>query len=86
MALYEYHCQGCGKDFDKLVPYRNRDLISCPDCGSKVDREVVYPFSHRWKNIVTSGTQGGEGFTSTKYNVKEADIRAKHNLGKYDKV
>ena len=86
MAIYDYHCQGCGANFDRLVPYRNRDLISCPDCGAKVDRKEVYAFSHYWKNFITSGTQGGEGFSSTMYNVKEADIRSKYNLSKGDKV
>ncbi len=86
MALYEYHCQGCGANFDKLVSQRNRDHISCPDCGAKADREKVYVISHYWKNIVTSGTQGGEGFTSEVYSPKEADIRAKYNLSKGDKV
>lgn len=86
MAIYEYFCQGCGANFDKLVSQRNKDSISCPDCGCKVDRNEVYAFSYCLKNIVTSGTQGGEGFTSTTYNPKEADIRAKHNLSKGDKV
>lgn len=60
MALYEYHCQACGKGFDKLVPYENRDLISCPDCGAKVDRKVS-PFSWKQDNPFT---KDGEGFTS----------------------
>lgn len=67
MALYDYHCQGCGANFDKLVAYRNRDLISCPDCGAKADREMVYPFSHHWVTFVNKGTQGGEGFSSAAY-------------------
>ena len=86
MAIYDYHCQACGATFDKLVPYRNRDLISCHDCGAKVDRKEVYAFSHYWKNFITSGTQGGEGFTSTKYGVREVDERVKYKLHKGDKV
>lgn len=83
--IYEYHCQACGKNMEKLVPYRNRDLISCPDCGAKVDRKMS-TFTYCLRNIVTSGTQGGEGFTSTTYNPKEADIRTRYNLRKGDKV
>ena len=86
MAIYSYFCQGCGASFDKLVLQVNKDHISCPECGCKVDREEVYSFSHFWKNIVTSGTQGGEGFTSTKYGVREADERVKHKLLKEDKL
>ena len=32
MPIYEYHCQDCGSDFEKLVR-RTGDAVSCPACG-----------------------------------------------------
>ena len=80
MPLYEYHCQGCGKNFDKMQPYESRDLVSCPDCGSRVDRKISL-FTHYWKNPFT---KDGPGFESVVYSKEEARERIKANAGKYD--
>lgn len=60
MPIYEYHCQACGKNFEKLRSYKGRDLVSCPDCGARVDRKVSL-FSWKWLNPFTID---GEGYTS----------------------
>jgi putative FmdB family regulatory protein len=37
MPLYDYHCRGCGGEFERLV--RPGDTVACPSCGSSdVDR------------------------------------------------
>lgn len=34
MPLYEYNCQDCGEDFDKLVRFSEADQMpECPSCG-----------------------------------------------------
>lgn len=32
MPLYEYDCQGCGKQVEILV--RGSEKVTCPECGS----------------------------------------------------
>lgn len=80
MPLFEYHCQGCGKDFEKLQSYEGKDLVSCPDCGAKADRRVSL-FNWKWFNKFT---KDGEGFTSVTYSKQEAKERIRANAGKYD--
>lgn len=43
MALYTYHCNCCGRDFDIVCPVSERDdyTESCPLCGGdKVKRNI----------------------------------------------
>ena len=38
MPIYEYHCLGCGKDFEELLLSKS-SAINCPKChGSKVEK------------------------------------------------
>jgi len=35
MPIYEYHCQNCGKQFEKFLrSSTNRDTVECPHCHS----------------------------------------------------
>lgn len=78
--LYDYFCQGCGKSFEKLQSYEGRDLVSCPDCGDRVDREVSN-FNWKWFNRFT---KDGEGFSTVSYHPDEYRERIRANAGKYD--
>ena len=82
MPMYDYHCQNCGKDTDKLVTYEGRDLVSCPDCGDRVIRKVS-DFSFKMYNPFT---KDGEGFTSKTYSTEEYKERIKHSIAKDVKV
>ena len=36
MPLYEYRCEECGEDFEKLVRFSEADLTqACPECGGQ---------------------------------------------------
>jgi putative FmdB family regulatory protein len=38
MPIFEFHCQSCGQDFEKLVFATDKE-IECPHCGQpKVDK------------------------------------------------
>jgi putative FmdB family regulatory protein len=37
MPIYQYKCKGCDKEFEELVPIKDREDIECPDCGEKCD-------------------------------------------------
>ena len=42
MPLYEYHCNDCGEDFDKLVSFSQADETQpCPTCGSHHTRKKI---------------------------------------------
>jgi putative FmdB family regulatory protein len=36
MPFYEFHCEGCGKDFDHQASISERNQkVPCPHCGAK---------------------------------------------------
>lgn len=80
MPIYEYQCQRCGSNFERLFPSESRDFASCEECGAKVTRKVS-KFSWKWYNRFSID---GEGFTSVQMSKQEARERAKANAGKYD--
>ncbi|MDK2981387.1 MAG: hypothetical protein PWQ55_1734 [Chloroflexota bacterium] len=42
MPLYEYHCQNCAEDFEKIVRFSEADrLPACPTCGSTDTRKKI---------------------------------------------
>ena len=42
MPLYEYRCQACGKEVERLVSYKASDLQSCHECGARLTRKVSF--------------------------------------------
>lgn len=48
--LYEFHCQACGHKFEMLRDIKNRDMVSCRECGAKATRKMsVVNFSVGWE-------------------------------------
>jgi putative FmdB family regulatory protein len=39
VPIFEYHCTGCGRDFEQLV--RANDQVACPECGSAKVRKQL---------------------------------------------
>ncbi len=39
MPIFEYHCMGCGLDFEQLV--RSGEAVACPECGSPKVRKQL---------------------------------------------
>jgi putative FmdB family regulatory protein len=44
MPIFEYHCQDCGTDFEKLVR-KSDDKVACPTCGDKHESHLEMRFS-----------------------------------------
>lgn len=61
MPIYEYHCDGCGKDFEVLV-FNSSEKIQCPDCGSKKVKRLLSGFSAKSDGKVV--TAGGDSCSS----------------------
>jgi putative FmdB family regulatory protein len=42
MPLYEYHCNDCGEEFEKMVRFSDADINpACPSCESEDTRKKV---------------------------------------------
>ena len=56
---YEYHCQTCGRLFEKLRRMADADKqLECPDCQSKKVERTVSGFA-----MASCGTGSGGRFT-----------------------
>ena len=102
MPIYEYVCQSCGDDFEKLTSYSDRSVPACPTChGTSVERQLSTPAIHfkgsGWyindskpstKESINGSTNGnGIGNGKDVGNGKEADVSAKpSDTGKEVKV
>jgi putative FmdB family regulatory protein len=59
MPIYEYVCEACGQEFEKMVRFSEADLApKCPTCGSDE--------THKQISRVASGFGGsGNDFSSS---------------------
>jgi putative FmdB family regulatory protein len=59
MPIYEYTCNECGEDFEKLVSGTNPD-VSCPKCISKniTKKFSLFGMSGVEKPVTSSGGAG----------------------------
>ncbi len=44
MPIFEYQCQECGEEFEKLI--RSPEKIECPECGGDV-RKLLSRFGFK---------------------------------------
>jgi putative FmdB family regulatory protein len=59
MPVYEYHCNACGADFEKLV-FGSATEISCDKCGSTNTDKLLSRFGMgRSSNASSAGDSGG---------------------------
>ena len=70
MPLYEYHCNDCHKDFEKMVRFSEADQSpACPSCQSqdtnkKISRVAAIASSVGGSRFSTSSSCGsGGGFS-----------------------
>jgi putative FmdB family regulatory protein len=59
MPIYEYKCDECPEEFEKLVSGTNPD-VSCPKCGSKkvTKKFSLFGMSGVEKPVTSSGGSG----------------------------
>ncbi len=62
MPIYEYHCNACGADFEKLV-FGSTTEVSCEKCGSKNTGKLLSRFGMGRSSGGSSAgaTSGGSG-------------------------
>jgi putative FmdB family regulatory protein len=49
MPIYEYQCQSCGCDVEKLQRINDKPLVDCPECGKPELRRLVSAAGFRLK-------------------------------------
>jgi len=64
MPIFEYHCENCQEDFEKIV--FGKTSVKCPKCESGKVRQKVSAFSFKSgsKFVAASGSQGCSGCSS----------------------
>ena len=62
MPIYEYQCQSCQHQFDKLQKMRDAPLVDCPECHQAKLKKLVSAPSFRLK---------GEGWYETDFKTKK---------------
>ncbi len=60
MPIFEFHCQKCGNDFEKIV-FNQNNKVQCPGCNSsKVEKKVsAFSFKSGSKFVAASSKSGG---------------------------
>jgi len=59
MPIFEYHCQNCRDDFEKIV-FNARAEVKCPHCQSKKVKKKVSAFSFKsGAKFVAASSSGG---------------------------
>jgi len=62
MPLYEYHCNTCGENFEKMVRFSDQDQTpECPECKSHDTRKRISLFAGAGlsSGSTTYGSSGG---------------------------
>lgn len=57
MPIYEYKCNGCGKEFEILV-FNSSEEVNCPECGAKDVGRLMSGFSAKSDGAPLSGSGG----------------------------
>jgi putative FmdB family regulatory protein len=59
MPIYEYHCNACGADFEKLV-FGADPAVACEKCGSRKTEKLMSRFgTGRSSSAPSTGASGG---------------------------
>ena len=45
MPIFEFRCDHCGKEFERVLFNSDQDKVICPDCGSSEARKLLSVFS-----------------------------------------
>jgi len=49
MPIYEYRCQSCGHELEKLQKMSDQPLVDCPECGQPALTKLVSAAGFRLK-------------------------------------
>lgn len=65
MPIYEFHCTGCGENFEELVLGQSSD-ITCPKCKGSEVKKLMSAFAFKsGSSFVSSSSGSGCGTCSS---------------------
>jgi putative FmdB family regulatory protein len=70
MPIYEYHCESCGADLEKIRKFSDPPLTDCPSCGKASLKKLVSASSFRLK---------GSGWYETDFKTKKNSVVGEGN-------
>ncbi|MBO8171312.1 MAG: zinc ribbon domain-containing protein [Bacillaceae bacterium] len=53
MPIFDFRCQDCSEEYQKMVSHSKKDEVTCPSCGSKNKEQL---FIARIKGPVSSSS------------------------------
>ena len=56
MPIFEFHCQKCDKEFERLV-FRSDEAVECPECGQESVNKLMSTCSAKVGYKFTSGSK-----------------------------
>ena len=56
MPIFEFICQKCGKEFERLV-FRSDEAVACPECGEESVNKLMSACSAKVGYKFTSGSK-----------------------------
>ena len=74
MPIYEYQCQSCGHELEKIQRMSDAPLTDCPECGESALKRLVSAAGFRLKG---GGWYETDFKTGSKKNVAQSDKAAK---------
>lgn len=92
MPIYEYRCQSCGHELEKLQRMSDAALTDCPECGKSALKRLISAAGFRLKgggwyetdfkssnqrNLVDSGKDSGGDKSSGSDSAKSASTESK---------
>ncbi len=92
MPIYEYRCQSCGHELEKLQRMSDASLTDCPECGKSALKRLISAAGFRLKgagwyetdfktsnqrNLADSGSDSGAEKTASKESSKESAKESK---------
>lgn len=96
MPIYEYQCQSCGHQLEKLQRMSDDPLKDCPACGESRLQRLVSAAAFRlkgagWyetdfkssnkKNLADSGAESGSGAAATTGSASDSSAKADKAAG-----
>jgi len=68
MPIYEYRCESCGHELDKLQSFSDEPLVTCPACDADELKRLISQTSFHLKGsgwYVTDYKKGGKTGSTT---------------------
>jgi len=63
MPIYEYQCETCGNDFEKLIFNSEDESIDCPKCGEKKVKRLLSTTRIIGGGVENCAPNPGSGFS-----------------------